>query len=138
MKQSRSTWQSHERRIAGKLGTQRAGVGQPGADVVTDDWSLECKSWRTLPARVVAALVQAERSATAHQVAAAVIHQVGARHDKDLVVMRWADFDRLLLGDGRRDRYTAAQVAAAVDDDQDRAAVLTPRVRTDVLKSRDE
>jgi hypothetical protein len=52
--------------------------------------------------------------------------------------MRWADFDRLLLGDGRRDRYTAAQVAAAVDDDQDRAAVLTPRVRTDVLKSRDE
>ena len=124
-KQSRSTWQSHERRIAAALGTQRAGVGQPGADVVTDSYAIECKSWRTLPARVVDALAQAERSATADQVAAAVIHQVGARHEKDLVVMRWADFDRLLLGDGRRDRYTAAQVAAAVDDDQDRAAVLT-------------
>ena len=125
MKQSRSTWQSHERRIAGKLGTQRAGVGHAGADVVTDAWALECKSWRTLPVRVVDALAQAERSATGDQVAAAVIHQVGARHEKDLVVMRWADFDRLLLGDGRRDRYTAAQVAAAVDDDQERARMLT-------------
>ncbi len=124
-KQSRSTWQRHERRIAAALDTQRAGVGQAGADIVTDEWSLEAKSWRTLPARVVDALAQAERSATADQVAAAIIHQVGARHEKDLVVMRWADFDRLLLGDGRRDRYTAAQVAAAVDDDRDRAAVLT-------------
>ena len=126
-KQSRSTWQSHERRIAAALGTQRAALGHAGADVVTDTWSLECKSWRTLPARVVDALAQAERSATADQVAAAVIHQVGARHDKDLVVMRWADFDRLLLGDGRRDRYTAAQVAAAVDDDQERAKMLSGR-----------
>ena len=126
MKQSRSTWQRHERRIAGKLGTQRAGVGQPGADVVTESWSLECKSWRSLPARVVDALAQAERSATADQVAAAVIHQVGAHHERDLVVMRWADFDRLLLGDGRRDRHIAAQVAAAVDDDQERAKMLTP------------
>ena len=127
-KQSRSTWQSHERRIAGKLGTQRAGVGHAGADVITDDFVLECKSWRTLPARVVDALAQAERSVThGEQVAAAVIHQVGARHDKDLVVMRWADFDRLLLGDGRRDRYTAAQVAAAVDDDQERAKMLSGR-----------
>ncbi len=127
MKQSRSTWQRHERRIAAALDTQRAGVGQAGADIVTDEWSLEAKSWRTLPARVVDALAQAERSATAHQVAAAVIHQVGARHEKDLVVMRWADFDRLLLGDGRRDRYTAAQVAAAVDDDQERAKMLSGR-----------
>ena len=124
-KQSRSTWQRHERRIAAALDTQRAGVGHAGADVVTEAWSIEAKSWATLPARVVDALAQAERSATADQVAAAVIHQVGARHEKDLVVMRWADFDRLLLGDGRRDRYTAAQVAAAVDDDQERARMLT-------------
>ncbi len=127
MTQSRSTWQRHERRIAAKLGTQRAGAGQPGADVVTEDWSIEAKSWAHLPARVVAALVQAERSATGSQVAAAVLHEVGARHEKDLVIMRWADFDRLLLGDGRRDRHVAAQVAAAVDDDQDRAAMLTGR-----------
>ncbi len=127
MRQSRSTWQRHERRIAGKLGTQRAGVGQPGADVVTEAWSIEAKSWATLPARVVDALAQAERSATAAQVAAAVIHQVGARHEKDLVVMRWADFEALLLGEERRDRYIAAQVAAAVDDDQERARMLTPK-----------
>ncbi len=125
MRQSRSTWQRHERRIAAALDTQRAGVGQAGADVVTGDWSLECKSWRVLPARVVDALAQAERSATADQVAAAVIHQVGARHEKDLVIMRWADFEALLLGSDRRDRHVAAQVAAAVDDDQDRAKMLT-------------
>lgn len=125
-KQSRRTWQRNEARVAAAVGAQRTGVGQLGADVVTDDWSLECKSWATLPARVVAALVQAERSATAHQVAAAVIHQVGARHEKDLVVMRWADFEGLLLGSDRQDRHVAAQVAAAVDDDQERAAMLTP------------
>ena len=124
-KQSRSTWQRHERRIAAALDTQRAGVGQAGADVVTDAWSIEAKSWATLPARVVDALAQAERSATADQVAAAVIHQVGARHEKDLVIMRWADFEGLLLGNDRRDRYVAAEVAAAVDDDQDRAKMLT-------------
>ena len=56
MKQSRSTWQRHERRIAAAVGVQRAGIGQAGADVVTDDWSIEAKSWRSLPARVVAAL----------------------------------------------------------------------------------
>ena len=62
---------------------------------------------------------------TGDQVAAAVIHEVGARHDKDLVVMRWADFDRLLLGDGRQDRRVAALVAGAVDEDQERAAMFT-------------
>ena len=124
-KQSRSTWQRHERRIAGKLGAQRAGVGQAGADIVTEEWSIEAKSWRTLPARVVAALGQAERSATADQVAAAVIHQVGARHEKDLVIMRWADFEALLLGEDRRDRFIAALVAGAVDDDQERAKMMT-------------
>ena len=106
---------------------EAAEVGQPGADVVTESWSLECKSWRSLPARVVDALAQAERSATGDQVAAAVIHQVGARHEKDLVVMRWADFEALLLGSDRQDRHVAAQVAAAVDDDQERAAMLTPK-----------
>lgn len=124
-RQSRRTWQRHEARIAAAVDGQRAGVGQAGADVVTDAWCIEAKSWRILPARVVDALVQAERSATGGQVAAAVIHQVGHRHEKDLVVMRWADFDRLLLGDGRQDRHTAAQVAAAVDDDRERAAMLT-------------
>jgi len=125
-KQSRSTWQRHERRIAAAVGVQRAGIGQAGADVVTDWIAIECKSWRALPARVVDALVQAERSATGEQVAAAVIHQVGAHHERDLVVMRWADFEALLLGSDRQDRRVAAQVAAAVDDDQERAKMLTP------------
>jgi hypothetical protein len=125
MKQHRRTWQRHEEQLAAKLGTKRKHAGEPGADIVTDEWSIEAKSYKTLPARVVEALVQAERSATGDQVAAAVIHEVGARHEKDLVVMRWADFDRLLLGDGRRDRLVAAKVAAAVDEDQERARMMT-------------
>ena len=122
--QSRATWQRHERRIAAAVGTQRAALGQPGADVVTAEWAIECKSWRNLPARVVDALAQAERSATADQVAAAVIHQVGARHDNDLVILRWRDFDRLLLGSDRSDRHIAAQVGLCTDDDQDRAIMI--------------
>lgn len=87
-------------------------------------WSLECKSWRQLPARVVSALQQAERSAIAGQTAAAVLHQVGARHDGDLVVLRWKDFAGLLIGDHDADRRLAARVAAIAElADADRAVV---------------
>jgi len=93
---NRRTWQRHERRIAAALGAERTPLYAPGADVVTAEWSLECKAWSKLPARVVDALAQAERSASAGQTAAAVIHQVGQRTGNDLVVMRWADFERLI------------------------------------------
>lgn len=52
----------------------------------------ECKSWARLPARVEAALRQAERSATSEQLAVAVLHQVSQRRENDLVVLRWRDF----------------------------------------------
>lgn len=129
MKQSRRTWQRHEQRVAEALGTQRKQSGEPGADVVTALWSIECKSWRRLPARVVAALQQAERSATRGKTAAAVLHQVGDRHDADLVVLRWRDFAALLLGNHDSDRRLAARVAALAalaDEDCRVVEVLAP------------
>lgn len=133
-KQHRRTWQKHEQHVANALGTQRKQSGEAGADVVTALWSLECKSWRQLPARVVAALQQAERSATRGQTAVAVLHEVGQRHDADLVVLRWRDFADLLIGNHEDDRRLTARVAAIAElADADRAMVevLAPDLLTD-------
>ena len=92
---SRSTWQRHERATARRFGGQRTGLGVAGADVVTGAYSVECKAWQRLPAKVLGALQQAERSAQAGQVALAIIHETGARRDSDLVIMRMATFERL-------------------------------------------
>ena len=90
-KQHRRTWQRHEAAVAAALGTSRSGPGN-GPDVRTDWLVAECKSWQRLPARVLAALEQAERSATSEQLAVAVLHEVGQRRENDLVVLRWGDF----------------------------------------------
>ena len=130
MRQSKSTWQRHERHIAAAVGGSRTGnTGGAGADVVTDDWSIEAKSWRRLPAKVTAALRQAEGSATGGRVAVAVLHEVGARHDDDLVVLRWRDFAGLVIGAHDVDRRLAARVAAVVqlaDATPEERAILAP------------
>lgn len=133
MRQHKTTWQRHERHVAAAVGGERAGNnGAAGADVVTDDWSIECKSWRRLPARVVDALRQAERTADERRVAVAVLHAVGQRHDDDLVVMRWRSFEALLLGAAVEDRHTVARVRAAVhmaDATPEELAILAPDLR---------
>ncbi|MCZ7539123.1 MAG: hypothetical protein M5U29_04240 [Anaerolineae bacterium] len=96
-KQHRRTWQRHEQAVAAALGTERTAAGAQnrrdgGADVRTDWLVAECKSWSRLPARVVAALEQAERSADSEQLPIAVLHQVGQRREDNLCVMRWGDF----------------------------------------------
>ena len=132
-RQSKSTWQRHERRIAAAVGGVRTGnSGAAGADVVTDAYSIECKSWRRLPAKVTAALRQAEVTATGGRVAVAVLHEVGARHDDDLVVLRWRDFAGLLIGAHDGDKRVAARVAAVVqlaDATPEERAVLAPDSR---------
>ena len=98
-KQHKRTWQRHEQRVAEALGTQRTGnQGAATADVVSADGALvvECKSWQRLPVAVVGALEQAERAAGDGRLAVAVLHQVGQRSDKDLVVLRWVDFRKWL------------------------------------------
>jgi hypothetical protein len=93
MAQHKRTWQRHEQRIAEALGVQRTGnKGIASADVATDWLAVECKSWRSLPAKVTAAMQQAEAAATEGQLPIAVLHQVGQRSERDLVVMRWGTF----------------------------------------------
>ena len=125
-KQSRRTWQRHEEQIAKQLNVRRNGnVGSASSDVSTPFWAIECKSWAALPARVQAALQQAERAATGHQTAIAVLHQVNTRHDQDLVVLRWRDFAALLLGNNSEDRLTRARVEMA-DASSIERAIFTP------------
>jgi hypothetical protein len=126
MRQSKSTWQRHERHVAAAVGGARTGnTGNAGADVVTDRYSIECKSWRRLPAKVTAALRQAEVTAVGGRVAVAVLHEVGSRHDADLVVLRWRDFADLVIGAHDGDRRLAALVQLT-DATPEERAILAP------------
>jgi hypothetical protein len=61
----------------------------------------------------------------------AVLHEVGARHDGDLVVLRWRDFADLLIGDHEDDRTVSRCVGAALADaTDDDLAVLAPDLAT--------
>lgn len=111
-KQHRRTWQRHEAHVAQALGVQRN--GNRGADAANEWLAVECKSWAKLPAKVVAALQQAE-AAAGGRVAVAVLHQVGERREHDLVVLRWADFAGLLLGRHAGDRRLADDLAVQLE-----------------------
>ena len=82
-----------ERAIAKRLGGDRVGhLG--GADVTIGGWlSVECKHRRTVPAWLKNALAQSRRNAGVSQLAVAIIHEEGQRHDGDLVLMTLADFE---------------------------------------------
>ncbi len=89
-------WKATERRIAALLGGRRvpvSGRGRGDAPDIAHPWlSLEVKDRATLPAWLLDALDQAERSATPAQLPVAVLHQAGDRHAAVLVVLRLADF----------------------------------------------
>ncbi len=89
-------WKATERRIAALLGGRRvpvSGRGRGDAPDIDHPWlALEIKDRATLPAWLLDALDQAERSATPAQLPAAVLHRAGDRHDHALVVLRLADF----------------------------------------------
>ncbi len=89
-------WKATERRVASLLGGRRvpvSGRGRGDQPDIAHPWlALEVKDRATLPAWLLDALDQAERSATPAQLPAAVLHQAGDRHDQALVVLRLADF----------------------------------------------
>lgn len=88
-----------ERAIAKRLGGKR--VGHLGAADVTTDWlCVECKHRQELPQWLVEAVAQARRHATEGQLPVAILHQQGARHADDLVVLTFADFQEW-FGDRR-------------------------------------
>mgnify|MGYP001407215788 CR=1 FL=1 len=95
--QSRSTWKALERRTAVEIGGIRNGMtGLATADAESDNLVVECKSWSSMPKRVVDALKQAERASGGTKVAVARIHAKNKDGDNDLAVVRWSVMIKLL------------------------------------------
>lgn len=92
-------WKAAERAIAKALGGRRVGpTGDSTADVVTPWLSVEVKERKRLPAWLLEAMQQAVDAVQGDLLPIVVWHQLGARHDDDLVVLRLADF-RAWFGD---------------------------------------
>ena len=91
-----SRWKKTERAIASIIGGQRVPVtGRQRGDVpdVAHPWlSIECKHRSTIPAWLTQAIAQARAAARGDQLPIVVLHQHGAAHASDLVVMRLSDF----------------------------------------------
>jgi len=91
-----TAWKRCERAVASRLGGQRVPItGRARGDVpdVAHPWlAVEVKHRRALPAWLKGALAQAEAAAQEGQLPLAVLHEAGARHDSDLVVLRLGDF----------------------------------------------
>ncbi len=87
-------WKDLERVCARRLGGQRAGpTGRKGSDVLHPLFAIECKERKVLPTWLLDAMSQSVGAAQVDQTAIVVLHQLGARHDNDLVVMRLRDFE---------------------------------------------
>jgi len=86
-------WKATERAIAARLGGVRVGcTGEATPDVVSDWLSCEVKTRKRLPGWLQDAMRQAVANAKEGTLPLVVLHEVGQRHDSDLVVMRLAAF----------------------------------------------
>lgn len=95
----RSSWKRAERRIAEILGGKRIPItGRRGPDIEHPLLSIEVKARASLSAYLKDWLAQAEEGATGDKVAIVVVHEAGRPHRKDLVMMRLADFVKLIGG----------------------------------------
>jgi hypothetical protein len=89
-----TAWKASERILASRLGGRRTGPsGRAGPDVVADWLQVEVKTRRTLPAWLLRALQQARVGCPEYRLPIVILHQVGERHDGDLVVMTLRDFE---------------------------------------------
>ncbi len=94
MPRHNDTWKDVERAIARYVGGERLSnhaLGLETPDVETEHYSIEVKHRKALPQWIVAAMAQARRNASAGKLPLVILHQAGARHDNDLVVMRLRD-----------------------------------------------
>lgn len=90
-----STWKHTERRVAQIIGGQRTsktGLGSQTPDVESGSYSVEVKHRANVPAWLSGALEQSQRNATPGKLPLVVIHEAGARHDDDMVLLRLSDF----------------------------------------------
>jgi len=89
-----SAWKNCERALAKRLGGKRAGpTGRTGSDILHDWLAVECKERKRLPAWLKAALSQSIGAAKPEQLPIVILHELGTRHDGDLVVMRLRHFE---------------------------------------------
>ena len=96
-------WKRAERAVAKRLGGQRVGNSGRNTQDVSHEWlSIEVKTRKLLPAWLRGALQQARANAPADRLPVAILHQIGIRHDDDLVVMTMADF-QAWFGDSKTD-----------------------------------
>ncbi len=117
------TFKGVERAIAKRLNGERTGH-TGGADVVTNWLAVEVKSKKHLPQWLRDAIAQARRNGGISQLAVVILHQVGQRHDGDLVVLTLADFENW-FGDGDPGPGTMADtVYQAANGDAEAAAWL--------------
>ena len=94
-----AAWKRAERAIAQRLGGRRVGPSGRNTEDVAHPWlSVECKERRALPGWLKAAVVQARANAPADRLAIVVLHELGTRHDGDLVVLRFGDFEEWFNG----------------------------------------
>jgi hypothetical protein len=98
-------WKACERRIAELLGGQRVPVSGrtrgDAPDVAHDRFSIEVKSRKTLPAWLLDALAQARAATKDGRAPVTVLHQDRQQYRDALVVMRLADFVRMLEKEAR-------------------------------------
>jgi len=89
-------WKQTERAIAKRLGGERVGPsGQATVDLLTSRLAIEVKTRKALPRWLLDAMGQAAAAADG-RLPILVLHQVGQKHDGDLVIMRLSDFERLV------------------------------------------
>lgn len=101
-----ATWKAAERAIARRLGGQRVGNrGTNTEDVTHPRLSVEVKSRKSLPAWLLGAMAQAQANAPPGRVPCVVLHEVGARHASDLVMLALGDFEQWLGSERQGGRY---------------------------------
>ena len=97
-----AAWKRTERAIAARLGGERIPVSGRGRgdapDIRHERFSLEVKQRRQLPAWIRDALAQAKAAARGDQLPVVILHQLGGRHDGDVVLMTLAAFETLAPG----------------------------------------
>lgn len=89
-----AAWKANERALAKRFKGRRAGpTGRSGPDVIHPLFSVETKLRKSLPAYLYDAMSQSCGAAQPGQLPIVVFHELGRRHDDDLVVIRLCDFE---------------------------------------------
>jgi len=94
-KKNRQRGKDYERWIAKDLGGRRVGL-LGFEDVLTQKFAIECKERKKLPKFVVNTMEQAENNAPEGKIPVVCLHELHAPHEKDLVIMYYEDWRKLI------------------------------------------